>query len=388
VKFATQTQPFLPGPVEVAAHVRQLAEAPDAAAFFAALPAALRQLFPGTRVDLLLGGAQAAEPPALTVGDSEAPPARARGVSAHVEWLGLRGFGAVFTLPVRGAGRHLGWLVVGRQDGVDAEILALASNVAALLALRLLFDQAAADLEQRDARARLLERRLRDAEDVRLRATLAAGAAHDVGNLLASVLGHAQLMQAEAPPGMQADLETVERAARDGRHLLRRMLTARAVPASPIEAPESLLPALVHDVIRLTQPFWEARPSVVVRIGLGPVPPVRVHAAELREVLVNLVMNGIAAMPEGGTLTVLTRAEGDRAIVQVSDTGPGLTAEQVEAIFEPLVTTSEAGSGLGLAVSRAIAESYGGTLQVTSDPGRGASFTLSLPAATPEREGG
>jgi len=388
VKPLADTQPCLPSPTEVATYLRQLAEAADGAAFFDALREALPLLFPRARIDLLLGGAAGLEPPALSVGeDTECVPARVRGVSAHVEWLAAHGFEDISTLPLRAAGRQLGWLVIARHDAVEPAILALASNVAAVIALRLLSDQVAAELEQRDARARLLERRLRDAEDVRLRATLAAGAAHDVGNLLASVLGHVQLMLHDAPPHMVSDLETIERAARDGHHLLRRMLTARAAPSPAIEAPETLLPALVHDVIRLTQPFWEAHPSVTVRIGLGPVPPVRVHAAELREVLVNLVMNGIAAMPEGGTLTVLTRAAADRVLVEVSDTGPGLTPEQLEAIFEPLATSRETGSGLGLAVSRAIAESYGGSLVVRSEPGQGATFTLSLPIAAERARG-
>lgn len=377
----TELERLAPSPLDVAAHLRHLADAPDGQAFLHALRAALPQLFPEARVDLLRGRV-GAERPVATVGDALDPPELVRGAAAHVEWLGARGYHTVSTHPLRGAGRQLGWLVVARRRGqADAETLATADQLAAALALRLLYDHALEDLAEADARARLLERRLHDAHDMRLRATLAAGAAHDVGNLFASVLGHVQLMQLDAPPDLLPDLQTVERAARDGHHLLRRMLTARAAPTPAPERPETLLPALVHDVLRLTQPFWEAHPSVVVRIALAPVPPVRAHAAELREVLVNLVMNGVAAMPDGGTLTVRTRAEGDRVLVEVADTGTGLTPDQASAIFEPLVTGRDSGSGLGLTVSRAIAESYGGELTVESAPGAGATFTLSLPAA-------
>jgi signal transduction histidine kinase len=111
-----------------------------------------------------------------------------------------------------------------------------------------------------------------------------------------------------------------------------------------------------------------------------PVPPTRGNAAELREVLINLIMNAIAAMPAGGALTVRSFVAGQQVLVAVADTGEGIACEHQSAIFQPFVTMRTEGTGLGLSVSRAIVESYGGTLTVESAPGAGATFTLALPA--------
>jgi len=116
-----------------------------------------------------------------------------------------------------------------------------------------------------------------------------------------------------------------------------------------------------------------------VRTTLGPVPPVRAYAAELREVLVNLIINAIAAMPAGGVLTLRSFLADERVVVEVTDTGQGIAREHQGAIFQPFTTTREGGGGLGLSTSRAIVEGYGGTLTVRSAPGQGATFALALP---------
>jgi signal transduction histidine kinase len=145
-------------------------------------------------------------------------------------------------------------------------------------------------------------------------------------------------------------------------------------------APVVLMPTVIRDAIKLTQPFLEARPDIVVRTTLAPVPPVRGNSVELREVLVNLILNAITAMPNGGVLTVRSFVAGEHVLVAVADTGEGIATEYHGTIFQPFVTTRQSGSGLGLSVSRAIVESYGGTLTVESVLGQGATFTLTLPA--------
>lgn len=84
-------------------------------------------------------------------------------------------------------------------------------------------------------------------------------------------------------------------------------------------------------------------------------------------------------MPEGGTLIVRTYSVNERVVVEISDTGVGIAPAHQDAIFQPFVTSRKGGSGLGLSVGRAIIERYGGTISVSSIPGRGATFSISLP---------
>jgi signal transduction histidine kinase len=94
------------------------------------------------------------------------------------------------------------------------------------------------------------------------------------------------------------------------------------------------------------------------------------------------MMNAITAVDEGGTITLCCHNDGGHAIIAVSDTGAGVAREHHSAIFQPFVTTRLDGSGLGLSVSRALIESYSGTLSVDSEPGQGATFRISLPIAS------
>lgn len=100
---------------------------------------------------------------------------------------------------------------------------------------------------------------------------------------------------------------------------------------------------------------------------------------QLAQVLINLVKNAAEAMPAGGTIQVRTRARPDEVTIEVEDSGPGLSPELRERIFEPYVTTKPDGSGLGLALSARICQEHGGRLEVDSPPGRGATFRVVLP---------
>src|SRR5690349_998323 len=285
-----------PGPADVTSLLRLLAEAADSRAFFATLRRALPRVLPATRVDLLAcdwpGGAYMA----LAGAADAAPPDEATvSAAAFASWLcECAGLPVIATLPLSGAGQHQGWLVLARRSGqIEPAVLAAAGQLAALIAVRLLYEQSQGDLAARDQHTGLLERRLREHEQSRLRATLAVGAAHDIGNLFASVMGYAQLLQHGAPDDLQHDLRAILMAASDGHFLLRRMLSSVPPPAAGTAAQVVALPALIQDALSLTRPFWEPRPKIAIRTLMSPTPPVQAHAAELREVLVNLIINAV-----------------------------------------------------------------------------------------------
>jgi two-component system, NtrC family, sensor kinase len=117
----------------------------------------------------------------------------------------------------------------------------------------------------------------------------------------------------------------------------------------------------------------------------GTLPPVRCHPDQLNQVWMNLTQNALHAMPDGGTLTITTRADGDRVRIQFTDTGRGMSPEEISHIFEPGFTTksNRMGMGLGLLLTRQVVDHHAGAILVESDPGAGSVFTIVLPVQGP-----
>ncbi|MEI9892568.1 MAG: ATP-binding protein [Chthoniobacter sp.] len=114
--------------------------------------------------------------------------------------------------------------------------------------------------------------------------------------------------------------------------------------------------------------------------NLAKIPPVAGNAAELREVLTNLVFNSVDAMPKGGTITLSTHEEIDGATISISDTGTGMSPEERERCLEPFFTTKgDHGTGLGLAVVYGIVQRHKGTIEITSEKNVGTTFSIRFP---------
>jgi signal transduction histidine kinase len=216
---------------------------------------------------------------------------------------------------------------------------------------------------------------------------LAMGMAHDFNNLLQAILGHAQLIMSDPSPDRLAKgLPTIEQAVRDGVETVARI--KRYARRERDTLPENVdLRDVVRQVLEIAWPRWahsgRTGGKISVEQDLRPVPAVWARGAELREVLMNLVLNAVDAMPQGGTVRLTTEHQGEWAVVSVSDTGTGVPEELRRRIFEPFFTTKEAGTGLGLSIVSGIISSYGGTVEVDSEAGRGTTFAIRLPAAVP-----
>jgi two-component system, NtrC family, nitrogen regulation sensor histidine kinase NtrY len=148
---------------------------------------------------------------------------------------------------------------------------------------------------------------------------------------------------------------------------------------------------LVQDSVRLfhAQLTAPGRPPIQCRLELAPsLEPVAADPELLHRALSNLILNAIDAMPNGGTLTLRTRQEGDRAFVEVSDTGTGLTAEERDRIFTPYFTTKQHGAGLGLAIVQSVVSDHGGRITVHSKPDEGTTFAIELPRKADKLQAG
>src|SRR6266496_2573840 len=216
---------------------------------------------------------------------------------------------------------------------------------------------------------------------------LASGMAHHLNNLFAVILGRLEtLLVKVAEPEARRYLEIVQRAAEDGAEVVRRVQRfSRVQPVSrtmPVD-----LNLLAQEVLDLTRPRWHNEAllrqiRIDTALDLGKIRPVAGEYAPLREVLMNLVLNAIDAMPNGGRLGVKTWADSEGVHCDVSDAGVGMSEEVRERALNPFFTTKGPKStGLGLSVTYGIIQRHNGKLEIDSAPGRGTTVRITLPAA-------
>jgi PAS domain S-box-containing protein len=233
-----------------------------------------------------------------------------------------------------------------------------------------------------------LEDQLRQSQKMEAVGRLAGGIAHDFNNILTAITGYSELLLRELTPedtrreDVQEIRAAADRAATLTRQLLafsrKQVLQPQALDLNTIIANlERLLARLIGEHIQL---------SAILDPGVG-----RINAdpGQIEQVVVNLAVNARDAMPQGGQLTIETRAAqlpaGPHVILSVTDTGVGMDAETQAHIFEPFFTTKAPGkgTGLGLATVYGIVKQSGGDIQVTSAPGRGTAFKIQLPCVSP-----
>ncbi len=215
---------------------------------------------------------------------------------------------------------------------------------------------------------------------------LASGIAHEIKNPLIGVtsgLGLLAKRVGEDPAirniigQMHAQLHRIEAAIRD--------LLSYARPKDP----RTMLTdpgRLVDRVVGLIRAQAEAA-GVRVETRLAPdVPKIEIDPDLMTQTLVNLALNGIQAMSPGGVLTLTVARDGEHVRIGIADTGTGIAEQDLEHIFRPFYTTKHEGTGLGLAISRGIVDRHGGLIEVTSEPGRGSTFTLAF--GIPRASGG
>jgi signal transduction histidine kinase len=222
---------------------------------------------------------------------------------------------------------------------------------------------------------------------------LAAGAAHHLNNLLAVVLGRTQLLLMKNPDAPTAtSLRSIERAATDAAETVVR-IQGFTRTAKRNETVSFDLNAAVQDAIEFTRLRWQDEAQVKgapidVAFEQGSPPAVSGRSAEIREVMTNLILNAVDALPVGGRIAVRTRGEPGRAVVSVSDSGIGMSDDVKRRVFEPFFTTKGVKrTGLGLAVAYGTIRRHGGQVEVESEVGRGTTVTFWLPVDGPPSDG-
>jgi signal transduction histidine kinase len=238
-------------------------------------------------------------------------------------------------------------------------------------------------LERRQAEAErvTLEAQLRHSDRLATIGKLAAGVAHEINEPLGSILGFAQLAQksGDLPEGTADDLNKIVAACLQAREIVNKLkLFARQ---APIEKARIDVAQVVDEALSLVETQCATQGIEVVRRVEAEPCELLAGQLQLKQVVVNLVLNSIQAMPGGGTLTVVVGRDDGSAFIEVQDSGVGMTEEVVDQIFTPFFTTKDVGegTGLGLCVVHGIVTAHGGSIDVESGVGKGSRFTVRFP---------
>ncbi|MCP4714008.1 MAG: response regulator [Deltaproteobacteria bacterium] len=226
---------------------------------------------------------------------------------------------------------------------------------------------------------------------------LASGVAHDFNNVLSAILGRAQLLlgtlncsgqtseSTRVYESIKKDLEIIEKAALDGAETIRRIMEFARTDSDVSHFEVVDLNAIVRDALEFTRPRWkegaQARGVLIqVETELEELPALLGNASELREVLINIVINAIDALPQGGQIRVRSYLDEPEVVVDISDSGDGIEQAIMDKIFDPFFTTKgPQATGLGMSVSYGIIKRHKGSVSVASKEGQATTFSIRLP---------
>lgn len=236
-------------------------------------------------------------------------------------------------------------------------------------------------VDQRTQQLRDMQKQLIQSEKLASVGKLAAGVAHEINNPLTAILTNSSLMLTDLPPDspLREDMQTIVNETLRCRKIVKGLLDfARQTPPEKqlIEVNE-----IINGTISLVRNQAKMQ-NIELQLDMQKeMPKVMVDVQQIQQVFVNIIVNASDVMPEGGKLTIVTRADTDDKMVTISfsDTGPGIKPEHIDKLFDPFFTTKDTGTGLGLAISYGIIDRHNGTIEVRNHTEGGAMFIVKLP---------
>ena len=288
-----------------------------------------------------------------------------------------------------------------RKDGSLVDVSVMISPIRDEGGRIIGFSKVARDISERrraEQQHKELERKIQETQKLESLGVLAAGIAHDFNNLLTSILGNASLAGLSLPVSSPASgfLRDIEKSACRASDLCSQMLAYAS--QGPVRTRPVEVDRLIQDTTELVSVSISRK--AVVRLELAPsLPTIQADTPQIRQALMNLVINASEALGAGeGVITIATKLvhvdaeqlarvrhplemrEGAHVVIEVGDTGCGMDAATMRRIFEPFYSTKFLGRGLGLAAVLGIVRAHRGGVGVSSEPGRGSTFRLFLPA--------
>jgi len=235
--------------------------------------------------------------------------------------------------------------------------------------------------EETEKEKKLLQDQLHHADRLATIGNLAAGIAHEINEPLGSILGFAELVikNPEITDSVKKDLEKIVNSSLHARTIVQKLLIfARQIPVE-------MTLININDIIKDVAYFLGSRckeGNIDLELKLNDdLPSINANSVQLKQLLMNIMVNGIQAMPDGGILSLSTDSDEQQLVLVVKDTGIGMSTELKEKIFDPFYTTKDVGqgTGLGLSVVHGIVSSHDGSIEVKSSIGKGTSFEIIFP---------
>lgn len=275
------------------------------------------------------------------------------------------------TIPLRSGELVLGWMHLRDEDwsdGFSAEELSRLAEIGDLAGVVL------SNIEEFQA--------LEEAHRLASLGAMAAGLAHEIRNPLAGIKGAVQFLQGEQLDEDAQDMLEVAVHEVDRLNVVVSQFLEYARPFELRRSPDHIN-AMVAHIVQVLRAQGIPEGIEIIEDLAPDLPSVALDRTRMTQVLLNLCQNGLQAMVDGGRLTVRTSRRSSRRAdsleIAVVDAGPGISEEAQQQLFVPFFTTKEQGTGLGLAISQRIVHAHGGELEVRSQPGQGATFTIVLP---------
>ncbi len=239
-------------------------------------------------------------------------------------------------------------------------------------------------VDERTAELMETHKRLVTQERIAALGRAAAQVAHEVKNPLAGLLLYSLHLKSKASNFAESEAYLVDKIVDTINHLNSRVeqILGFARPVSLTLRPGNLN-QIINDILELLRPQLTAN-KVEVRRSLGQAAYAMLDQSSMRGALMNLILNAIEAMREGGTLSITVGQTDETLRIEIADTGPGIGEEEAKKIFEPFYTTKEQGLGLGMPYAKKIIDQHGGTISLDSQPGQGTKISIALPAGQKE----
>jgi signal transduction histidine kinase len=328
-----------------------------------------------TQEPILIGGTDDTQPPSEHLRSLSLHSAMAAPLKHHMQLVGIltvgyeqsEQFGESQLRMLRSVGEQAALAV--RNAQLHAALQSYAQNLESMVETR--------TQELRAAQAQLIQ-----TEKLAALGRLAAGIAHEVNNPLQPVLNCLEAAIEDVQSAHPVDLEGLRIAESEVQRI--KTIVSRLLDFSRPSAEEHH-PVNLHDLVRevliLTNRQLEGR-QIRVETHLQPVQPIAGSPAQIKQVFLNLLLNAMESMPDGGSIVIETYPNGKEMALSILDSGVGMDQQTIAQIFEPFYSTKGDGTGLGLSVSYGIIQGHGGRIEVESEPGQGSRFTIWLPCYT------